>query len=62
NKTRILLNTNEPDMNTVDQLESDILLENNEIEEIVAKLPDESSYMSETAQIITTYLQVIDEP
>ncbi|CAG8582334.1 14619_t:CDS:2, partial [Dentiscutata heterogama] len=62
NKTRILPNTNEPDMDTVDQPESDILLENNEIEEIVAKLLDESSYAPETAQIITTYLQVIDEP
>ncbi|CAG8661162.1 26969_t:CDS:2, partial [Gigaspora margarita] len=49
-------------MDTVDQPESDILLENNEIEEIVAKLPDESSYVPETAQVITTYLQVIDEP
>ncbi|CAG8789031.1 6822_t:CDS:2, partial [Gigaspora rosea] len=62
NKTRILPNTNEPDMDTVDQPESDILLENNEIEEIVAKLPDESLYAPETAQVITTYLQVIDEP
>ncbi|CAG8796454.1 27727_t:CDS:2, partial [Gigaspora margarita] len=62
-QTKILLNTNEPDMDIVDQpAEGDILLENNKIEEIVAKLPDESSYVPETAQAITTYLQIIDEP
>ncbi|CAG8633991.1 16833_t:CDS:2, partial [Cetraspora pellucida] len=48
-------------MNTVDQPKSDILLENNKIKKIIAKLPDESLYAPETAQIITTYLQVIDE-
>ncbi|CAG8600061.1 5802_t:CDS:2, partial [Cetraspora pellucida] len=42
--------------------ESDTLLENKKIEEIVAKLLDESSYAPETTQAITTYLQVIDEP
>ncbi|CAG8596109.1 1603_t:CDS:1, partial [Cetraspora pellucida] len=41
---------------------SNTLLENEKIEEIVAKLPDESSYAPETTQAITTYLQVIDEP
>ncbi|CAG8733153.1 43548_t:CDS:2, partial [Gigaspora margarita] len=51
-----------PDMDTIDQpAEGDILLENNEIEEIVAKLPDESSYAPEKAQAITIYLQIIDE-
>ncbi|CAG8798322.1 22986_t:CDS:2 [Gigaspora margarita] len=51
-----------PDMDTVDQpAKGEILLENNEIEEIVANLPDESSYAPETAQAITTYLQVINE-
>ncbi|CAG8845178.1 16444_t:CDS:1, partial [Racocetra persica] len=41
--------------------ESNVLLESEKIEEIVAKLVDESSYMSETAQAIT-YLQIINEP
>ncbi|CAG8701858.1 14744_t:CDS:1, partial [Dentiscutata heterogama] len=49
-------------MDNVDQPESDILLENNEIKEIVAKLPDKSLYAPEIAQVITTYLQVINEP
>ncbi|CAG8746351.1 12759_t:CDS:1, partial [Gigaspora rosea] len=49
-------------MDTIDQpAKGDILLKNNKIEEIVAKLPDESSYAPETAQAITTYLQIIDE-
>ncbi|CAG8555365.1 1841_t:CDS:2, partial [Cetraspora pellucida] len=43
-------------------VEDDFLLENDEIEEIVAKLPDESSYVSETAHATITYLQLIDEP
>ncbi|CAG8533221.1 6993_t:CDS:2 [Cetraspora pellucida] len=59
---RIFSNANESDMNTINQLKSNILLKNYEIEEIVVKLPDESSYAPETAQAITTYLQVIDEP
>ncbi|CAG8639041.1 10641_t:CDS:2, partial [Gigaspora rosea] len=62
NYSKLLPNTNEPDMDTVDQpAEGDILLENNEIKEIVAKLPDKSLYAPETAQAITTYLQIIDE-
>ncbi|KAF0468365.1 hypothetical protein F8M41_025822 [Gigaspora margarita] len=49
-------------MDTVDQpAKGKILLENNKIEEIVANLPDKSSYAPETAQAITTYLQIIDE-
>ncbi|CAG8712151.1 43343_t:CDS:2, partial [Gigaspora margarita] len=51
-----------PDMDTVDQLaKGKILLENNEIKKIVANLPDENLYAPETAQAITTYLQIVDE-
>ncbi|CAG8721701.1 22400_t:CDS:2 [Cetraspora pellucida] len=50
-------------INTVDQpVEDDFLLKNDNIEEIVAKLPDESSYVLETAHTTITYLQLIDEP
>ncbi|CAG8550046.1 25051_t:CDS:2 [Cetraspora pellucida] len=53
----------DPDINTIDQsAENDFLLENNEIEEIVAKLSDKSSYMPETAHTTITYLQLINEP
>ncbi|CAG8682506.1 15464_t:CDS:2, partial [Dentiscutata erythropus] len=62
NKTKILPNTNEANVETTDQhTRSDALLENEEIEEIVARLPDESFYAPETAQAISTYLQIIDE-
>ncbi|CAG8790378.1 18785_t:CDS:1, partial [Racocetra fulgida] len=50
-------------MDTVEQpAESDILLGNDKIEEIIAKLLDESSYAPKTAQATITYLQLIDEP
>ncbi|CAG8519198.1 14875_t:CDS:2, partial [Cetraspora pellucida] len=59
---KILPNTNEANVETTDQhTRSDALLENEEIEEIVARLPDESFYAPETAQAISTYLQIIDE-
>ncbi|CAG8710533.1 4246_t:CDS:1, partial [Dentiscutata erythropus] len=52
----------ELDVNTVDQYaEGNVLLENNEIEKIIAKLLDESSYTPETAQTIAIYLQIIEE-
>ncbi|CAG8770289.1 2623_t:CDS:1, partial [Racocetra fulgida] len=38
-----------------------ILLENNEIEEIISKLPNESQYASETAHAVATYIEVVDE-
>ncbi|CAG8748943.1 413_t:CDS:2, partial [Dentiscutata erythropus] len=57
-----LIEASKIDLDSVNQLaEGKILLENNEIEEIVANLPDVSLYAPETAQAITTYLQIIDE-
>ncbi|CAG8834827.1 24189_t:CDS:1 [Racocetra persica] len=54
---------NEPNMNTIDQLvKSDILLRNNKIEKIIAKLLDENSYVPKTAQVTIIYLQLIDKP
>ncbi|CAG8666788.1 14370_t:CDS:2, partial [Racocetra fulgida] len=50
-------------LDTIDQyVESDTLLDNDEISEIITKLPDESLYAPETAQAVATYVQVVDEP
>ncbi|KAF0488208.1 hypothetical protein F8M41_022409 [Gigaspora margarita] len=48
--------------NIKQHIESNILLENNEIEEIISKLSDESQYAPETAHAVATYLEVVDEP
>ncbi|CAG8797596.1 16028_t:CDS:1, partial [Racocetra persica] len=52
--------TNESNIDQDD--ESDVLLESEKIKEIIAKLVDKSSYISETAQAVITYLQMINEP
>ncbi|CAG8779863.1 17632_t:CDS:2, partial [Gigaspora margarita] len=50
-------------MDTIIQyIESNILLENNEIEKIISKLPDESQYASETTHAVTIYLKIVNEP
>ncbi|CAG8626543.1 14454_t:CDS:2 [Gigaspora margarita] len=46
----------------IQHIKSNILLENNEIEEIISKLPDESQYAPEIAHAVATYLEVVDEP
>ncbi|KAF0452395.1 CENP-b protein 1 [Gigaspora margarita] len=62
-KTGILPNIDEPEADNINQhIESNILLENNEIEEIISKLPDESQYAPETAHAVATYLEIVDEP
>ncbi|CAG8609799.1 3798_t:CDS:1, partial [Racocetra fulgida] len=63
NKTKILSNTSKANADTTNQhTKNDTLLENKEIEEIVAKLPDKSFYALKTIQAIQTYLQVINKP
>ncbi|CAG8631829.1 5441_t:CDS:2 [Racocetra fulgida] len=62
NSSGILLNANESEMDAIDEsAENDTLLDNDEIEEIIAKLPDENPYMPETSQTVATYIQVVDK-
>ncbi|CAG8775166.1 1838_t:CDS:1, partial [Racocetra persica] len=47
---------------TVDQyIENNILLDNNEIEKIITKLPYKNIYASEPAQTIAIYIQVVND-
>ncbi|KAF0506075.1 hypothetical protein F8M41_019196 [Gigaspora margarita] len=59
----ILPNIDEPEADNINQhIESNILLENNKIEKIISKLPNESQYVPEIAYAIAMYLEVVDEP
>ncbi|CAG8574383.1 16615_t:CDS:2, partial [Racocetra fulgida] len=50
-------------MDIVDQhIESDVLLDNIEVETIISNLPDESLYSAETVQAMLVYIQATDEP
>ncbi|CAG8797511.1 10650_t:CDS:1, partial [Dentiscutata erythropus] len=61
--TEILLNTNESEIDIVDQhVENDIMLDNEEIETIIFNLPNESLYTAKTTWAMLTYIQAINKP
>ncbi|CAG8714417.1 17761_t:CDS:1, partial [Racocetra fulgida] len=43
-------------------IKNNVLLNNDEIEEIITKLPNESLYAPEMAKAVAIYIQVVDKP